>query len=320
MDQAAGTRPGRARPVVLVGVDGTEDGERALRYAVAEAHRRDARLRIVHARQQVALVAPLAQMVPEHHVAEVAQGIVERAVQTARELGYAAPDLECLQESAPVHTALLAHAHDATCVVLGRRGSAARHLATGSTTSAVAALSPVPTIAVPPAWHQGPQHGLVVVGINGAGAEDADGAWTVVRAALAEARSRHARLDVVHAWRPFSQYDAVLDTKALARTWSRSAQVSLTRWMHDHQPGRDVEWVVQPRYQRPAVALHEVSRIADLLVLGRHGRTGLLALSPGSVTRTLLRVSECPVMVVPLPSTAGSDGADADPAASVVHA
>jgi nucleotide-binding universal stress UspA family protein len=48
----------------------------------------------------------------------------------------------------------------------------------------------------------------------------------------------------------------------------------------------------------PAGTIAEASRGHDLVVMGRHGRTGLAHLVLGSVTERVLRKARCPVLVI----------------------
>ena len=71
-----------------------------------------------------------------------------------------------------------------------------------------------------------------------------------------------------------------------------------------------VEVEVDLRYQNVVVALAELARHADLLVLGRRGERAPFGLSLGSRARTMLRVAVCPVEFVPAPADgAGGPGA-----------
>jgi nucleotide-binding universal stress UspA family protein len=194
---------------------------------------------------------------------------------------------------------LLIEAADAACVVVGRRSSRLQHLLTGSTTSALAAHAHAPVIAVPDTWEPLVHHGVVVVGINGSHL-----ASQTVDVALAEARVRRARLKVVHAWRPGSQYDAGVGSQSVGREWTLATRTSLVQWMTELHADSDVEWSIVAAYEDPAVALHEATRAADLLVLGRHGSRSPFGQKLGSVTRALLRGGECPVMVAPTSSAA----------------
>ena len=59
---------------------------------------------------------------------------------------------------------------------------------------------------------------------------------------------------------------------------------------------------VQHQYEEgdPATAILEVARenSADLIVIGTHGRKGLLRILMGSVAESVLRGATCPVLVV----------------------
>jgi nucleotide-binding universal stress UspA family protein len=61
-----------------------------------------------------------------------------------------------------------------------------------------------------------------------------------------------------------------------------------------------VAWALRLEYERVPVALHAAAEHADLLILGRHGHRTPLGLRVGSNTRTLLRTTTCPVVVVPV--------------------
>ena len=58
----------------------------------------------------------------------------------------------------------------------------------------------------------------------------------------------------------------------------------------------------------PEQVLVELSEIAELLVLGTHGRTGIARLFQGSVAEAVVRSARCPVLVLPLPE----EGAEVD--------
>jgi nucleotide-binding universal stress UspA family protein len=285
--------------MVVVGVDGTEDGLRALHFAVQEAARRAASLRVVHVQQEVALLAAVSPLVTNPTLHEVAAGILKHAEEQARRFGHTDPTLDTILCTGPRKTALLIEAADADCIVVGRRSSKPHHLLTGSTTSALAAYAHAPVIAVPDTWKPDVHHGVVVVGINGS-----QSASQTLDVALAEARVRRARLVIVHAWRPGGGYDAVLGGETMARDWTRDTRSSLTQWMHELHPVSDVEWSVAPAYQEPAIGLHQATQNADLLVLGRHGSRAPFGQGLGSVARALLRAGQCPVMVAPTSSAA----------------
>jgi nucleotide-binding universal stress UspA family protein len=126
---------------VVVGVDGTPGSAGSLRYAVAEAVRRGAPLRLVHV---LPVSAPVWPGVPMSGIAgtelrDVAASILDDAVADARRL---APELE-------VHTrlsagsrsgALVEASEDARLVVVGRESQhGVARILVGAVTAAVAA-------------------------------------------------------------------------------------------------------------------------------------------------------------------------------------
>jgi nucleotide-binding universal stress UspA family protein len=284
----------KARQLVMVGVDGSEDGVRALRYAVQEAGRLRAALRLVHVQQGIVVMAPMTPLIPDQSLHEIAAEILKRAEQQARQFGYEGPELEAVLAPGPRHHALLKHSRDASYVVAGRRSSPLQHLVGGSTTSSLAAHASVPVISVPETWQPGPPVRVVVAGVD-----QSHYSAGVLRAAWAQAQARGALLRVVHAWRPLQGYDAAIGDRVLASDWTRTTRSTLTDWVTGVVPDGGVEWSVQPQYERAAVALHEAALFADLLVLGRHGHGAPHGLGLGSTVRTMLRTSPCPVMVVP---------------------
>ena len=289
----------RGRAVVLACVDGTEDGDRALHYAVKEARRRGTGLRIVHVEAPSVVSPPMVALAPVTTLHEVAAEIVKAAEARARRLGWSDPDLEVIQTGGPRRDSIFDFAADAVCIVLGRRSSALDHLLTGSTTTAVAEHAGVPVISVPEHWDPAANpRGWVVLGVEGR-----EALAGLLATAMAEARSRGARLEVLHAWRATGVYDAAIGQHAVASGWRAQTSDLLTERVHDLRRDTDdqVEWTVNTEYDRPATALVKASERVDLVVLGRRGHSTPLHRGLGSTTRTVLRAGRCPVMVVPPP-------------------
>jgi nucleotide-binding universal stress UspA family protein len=282
------------KQVVMVAVDGSADGERAIRYAVQEATRLGASLRLVHVQQGTVVIAPMMPLVPEQSLYEVAAEILKRSEQQARQFGYEDPDIETVLALGLRHHALLEQSKGASLVVAGRRSARLQHLVSGSTTSSLAARAAVPVISVPETWEPKPPFGVVAVGVD-----ESEGAETLLTAAWKEAKARGTRLHVVHAWRPLLQYDVAIGERVLVSDWTRATRNALTEWVGEVVPRGEVEWTVQPHYDSASVALHQAAEAADLLVLGRHRHGRLHGLGLGSTVRTMLRTSPCPVMVVP---------------------
>lgn len=287
---------GRRRDVIVVGVDGSADALRAVRYATEEIGRSGGRLRLVHVVPETVPMAALLPLRGADALVEVGQRLLAEAESLA---SLTLPDGE------PVETVLahgrridflLAHSRDAGLVVLGRRPSLLAHIRTGSTTSAMAARADCPVVGVPDEWSQAPRHGRVVAAVDGSATTPA-----VLREGLRAAHDRHAMLVVLHAWRPLAPYESVLASAAAADTWQRQAEPVLWAMVAGlRAPYQNVEVQVDLHYERTADALVAAGRSADLMVMGRHGGGPSLGMQLGATPRALLRAGVCPIEVVPL--------------------
>ena len=108
-----------------------------------------------------------------------------------------------------------------------------------------------------------------------------------------------APVRVVHAWRLDAVYDDIIMSR-VAAGWREEQKRVLTAAvtaLRARHPSVRVE--IDVRHQRPADVLVDDSQVARLVVLGRHGRAPWSTHHLGSITRTVLRESKSPVMVVP---------------------
>ncbi|MDX6301675.1 MAG: hypothetical protein QOF53_2889 [Nocardioidaceae bacterium] len=290
---------GQVRNTVVVGVDGTDDGERALWYGAALAAREDLYLRLVHVPHEMVFYAPMMPYLPATTVREIGESVLREAAKHAEEAGFDADRTFTVLSEGPRTAALLRHVEEARYIVLGSRTSAVKHLLTGATSLSVVAHSSVPVHCVPPTWSgDRTASGRLVVGVDGSRADP-----EVLEEAFAEAATRGAALDIVHAWRPVSPYDAAVFGRGLRADWERAAREAFTRGIDEMAATHPtVHWSLQLRYERVPVALHEAAMDADLLILGRHGHNPPLGLLVGSNTRTLLHTATCPLVVVPVSS------------------
>jgi nucleotide-binding universal stress UspA family protein len=287
---------------VVVAVDGTADGRRALRYGIGLAKAYDAPLRLVHVRHEnLVLVSPRMPLVPDSSLDEVAARVLSDALDEARRLGWEGEGPETVLARAPRVPAIVDHCADARCVVVGRRSSRAHHLVTGSTTNGVAAHAGVPVLCVPETWDPEVRSGQVAVGID-----CTERSTMLVEAAAAMAHDLGEHLVVMHAWRPDGQYDAAISGRGYEQRWEAETRPLVDRLVEPAQSRHpDVKIDVDLRYDRPVVALHELARSSDLLVIGRHSDHGRFTPALGSTARTVLRTSERPVVVLPAASNVG---------------
>jgi nucleotide-binding universal stress UspA family protein len=287
------------RDIVVIGIDGSEDGQRAMHYGLAMAEREGLSVRLVHVPHQTDMYAPMMPYLPETTVRTIGERVLKEAEQEAEEAGFDPARTTSALANGDRTPALLSQTDDARYVVLGTRSSGAQHLFTGSTSLSVAAHSSVPVHCVPRTWAADhPATGRIVVGLDGSPA-DVD----VLTEAFLEAGPRRATLRLVHAWRPVSPYDAAIVGRTVRTEWEQSTRDALAKQVNE-VAGRhpDVAWELELDFERVTVAVHKASMDADLLVLGRHGHLAPPSLVVGSNTRTLLRTATCPVAVVPIRS------------------
>jgi nucleotide-binding universal stress UspA family protein len=284
------------KKTVVVGVDGTSDGDRAVWYGSELASREHLDLRLVHVPQDFQMYAPMMPYLPASTIEDIGESVLREAAKHAEEAGFDASRTTTVLSEGPRRQALLRHVEDARYVVLGTRASSLEHLLTGSTSLSVAAHSPVPVHCVPRNWSETASLSRVVVGLDGS-ETDAD----VLQEAFAEAETLDAGLEILHAWRPVSPYDASITGQTLHNDWDKTARDILTRTIDAVAASHPaVDWTLRLEFERVSVALHEASQNARLLILGRHSHNPLLGLLLGSNTRTLLHSATCPVVVVPV--------------------
>ena len=124
------------------------------------------------------------------------------------------------------------------------------------------------------------------------------------RAAVAWARRRRARLDVVHVLTPPSPF--VVPPGVAAPTWqdleARARQVARQR-LARLGAAAATSGVRVRTHLAVGTPADEVARLArrrhaDLIVVGTHGRTGLPRTFMGSVAERIVRSAACPVLTV----------------------
>jgi universal stress protein A len=129
-----------------------------------------------------------------------------------------------------------------------------------------------------------------------------------VRYAAELAKNVGATLHVVHVWdRPTYASDAVLVRRpgeehcSLAELIQRNAESDMKDFLATLELGPDVKLTHALLSGDPTAKLVEALKDGgyDLVVLGTHGRTGLMHLLMGSVAEKLVRLSPVPVLTVP---------------------
>lgn len=283
---------------VLVGVDGSPGSAGAAHWAAAEAWRRGAPLRLVHAWPW--LTDGSSAFVGTDEIPAAAQRMLAGTAEEVRKLH---PDLA-------VHTdvvldaavdGLVAAAEEAQLVVLGSRGLGGfAGLLVGSVGLATAARANAPVVLVrPPAPGQEPPAAEVVVGVDARTPDD-----EVLEFAHREARLRGARLRVVHGWElpPVFSYAGWVPPQVphdrLQALETELLDLALAGWRERHPSAADTE-VVPEVGLGAARRLVAASTTAELVVIGRRRRPHDFGARLGRVAHAVLHHAHGPVAVVP---------------------
>ncbi|GAA2161808.1 universal stress protein [Pedococcus bigeumensis] len=279
---------------VVVGVDGQLPAALALDWAIAEAQRTKAPLHLVNARM-LPLRGPTVETGFAVHTAE-SDEILAAATDRAHTL---APGLHITRAAGYGNAAalLVEESRDASCLVVGARGrSPLGSLLLGSTSLDVAAHSRCPVVVVRDRPHQLPDGPGVVVGSDGSEVSEA-----AIAAGFEEADRLGVPLTVVHAWFLDSQGTglAALETEdtrqVVAEEEDAVASEAVVGWSEKYP---DVKVRQRVLRTHPVEALVDLSRQAELVVVGSRGRGGFSGLLLGSVSQGVLHHAHCPVMVV----------------------
>jgi nucleotide-binding universal stress UspA family protein len=283
---------------VVVGVDGSEAGGAAVRYAALEAQRHGEALTLVHVVPDFVATSPPAYLVPtdlQQDVETFGRSLLAAAAAAASTLAPRLRTTEVLRVGRTVPT-MVREAGQARLVVLGHESvPPLGRLVEGAVTLGVAARAAGPVVSVPGSWSPDRSTGTVVAGLK-----LTEHAPELLTAAFTEAAARDARLVLFHAWALPSLYDDRILARSHREEWSRAANEDIDALLAGHRashPGVRVE--VKVVNARAVDALAEAAADADLLVLVRRARGFPAATHLGSTARALLGHASCPVLVVP---------------------
>lgn len=285
---------------VVVGVDGSADSDRAVRWSWKMASARGAALHLLH-------VVTLAEGKAPHFAEPRAVcEHVERTLQVARQQLAAAPVAgsrvmvtsavdESLLDSPRLMTlsaapALIAASATASLVVVGARGhTLLGGLMLGSVSQDVAAHARC-SVAVVRERDDTDSH-RIVVGVDGS-----TGARAALAYAFDAANSEKALLVAVHGWHERLAVGSSGDWAAAehAQAGARLLGLTLAPWARRYP---EVRLRSEVRAVHPAQALTEESETASMVVVGSRGRGALSALLVGSTAQQVLHYARCPVVV-----------------------
>lgn len=284
------------RSGILVGVDGSEFSDVAVRWAVREAVMRQEDLtvmavaerhmpllvtydneKILNSRQsqhsEIDQVLADARRIVDDMLGESRSVRVEIAFMFAHPLG-----------------ALIEASEEMRLVVVGCRGMGAwDRLTLGSVSSGLVRHAHCPVAVIHKERLALDAHAPILLGIDGSPASESATAM-----AFEEASLRRAPLIAVHAWADHSMSAADLDGAMDEQRGAEILSERLAGWQEDYP---DVH--VKPTLidQDAGRWLVNHSDTAQLIVVGSHGRGGFAGMLLGSVSSTVVHAAEVPVIV-----------------------
>ena len=272
--------------LIVVGVDGSADSRIAADWAATEAELYGLPLRVVHVSplpdEQLLTTWPyFREPSPDALVTSLTKDHPELRAEVVTLTGEAVPTLLPLTAQA-----------DRT--VLGLRGSGGfAGLALGSVAHGVAERSEGPVVLLPGEYSRRRRspYGVAL------GLDDGEPPSSVVEFAFDTARRHGTGLHVVHAWRLPSPVERWMPYALPEKDRGRWEDQETQRFSDALRPWREkhphVGVYEDLRLQSPAAALVQASASAELLVIGRAGRT------LGAALHAVLEHTACPVAVVP---------------------
>nr|BFE37146.1 universal stress protein [Actinomadura rugatobispora] len=273
---------------VLVGYDGSEESEHALRWGVEEARLRELPLEVVHAWRWP---YPIDYIDYEGSATlkRVGQHLLDHGVELALRAEPTVPVSKHLMNG-PAHVALNHACRDAELAVVGSHGRG--ELSLGSTALRLPARSTCPVVVV---RNAAARNGLVVAGVDGSPGGEAALAFAFRQAAL-----RGWSLLAVHGcWEPSAVPEADL---ALFSEQEKLLRMCETRLKRAVEPWRirypEVQAATSVPMLPPREALFEAADDADLIVVGNRGMGGFDPLLLGATSGALLQHAPCAVAIV----------------------
>lgn len=286
---------------IVVGISEPGASEGALRFAVDEALRQRCALTIVHALSD-SVTTPLSKKQVDfsgriddsphdfdQFSAAEAYRLVTALARRARAMnhGYACADADA-SVGVRVHAIVKASENARLVVVQHRDLPMIERIFAHPASAGVTARAHCPVVTVPHDWKPNLHHNRVIAGID-----DFASSEGVLRVAFESARRREAALHVAYVWNFISTEGAVVRSS----NRSEEALADLLRPWQRHFPTVRVEQSIAQ--QGTIGSLLEYSQEADLLILGKLRLRLSLPLPLGSIARSMVNETHCPVEIVP---------------------
>lgn len=277
---------------VLVGVDGSEDGLRAVAYGARMAMAIGVDLQLVHAVDDAVLAGAWGIVYDPVLLQESGKEAIDEARAHALRIGIDEARVSTSVDMGNPQAVLTKLSERAQALVVGRRAlSGLERLFVGSTSFGLANSSHCPVIMVSAATH--PEH-TGDKGLIGVGVDFNERSMPALEYGFVTAQQRGARLLVIHAF-------ALQSNKPDRAAREKAVHAAAEQFLEPHlEPLRakypEVEVQVEIVPNHPVNELTARTATVDLLVLGVH--SGLPGFGPGGTVRAVMAHSESPVALV----------------------
>lgn len=285
---------------IVVGIDGSESGLEAARWAAALAQRLGAPLSLVHAVPRLPRDPYPTTALYINDLRKAARADGSQLLAAARAaVADIAPEVQVAEAqydggAVEVLSRLSAAAHMVVIGAVGRIGLA--DLMIGSTALGLPPRSHAPVVVARSASNPAADTGPVVVAVAGLPLDEAP-----VDFAFEFASRSGADLVAVHAWSDAAlpEFDRIAggaeSWKGVEEREKRLLSESLAGQAARYPDVRVDEVVVA---DRPAQALVDYSTRARLVVVGTRGRGALASTLLGSTSRAVAKLAHCPVAII----------------------
>lgn len=279
---------------ILVGIDGTERGERALEWAARYGAREGAELTLV------AVVDPAAARaygIDKQTGDAAIEGVLQEA--KGRVLAkYPATEVDTMISVGKVVDCLVDAAEGCDMIVMGsHHGASVGETVGGAKGLRVSVSVGIPTAIIPCDWEQGSSNHRIVVGVG-----PDESSINAIKFAVREAITDGEQLDLVSGWglpailtKPAEAMGGGLDP--VGEQYQRNLEQLAAELRAENEELDVVAHAVEG--SSPTRAILNYAKDSKLLVLGTHSRSTLGRTLFGSVTHSVLLNLCVPTVIVP---------------------
>lgn len=282
-------------PLIVVGVDGSDDGLRAVRFGAGQVMRYGGELLLVNAVDDTLMAGAWGVVYDPEVLQSAGVAANEQAVEAAREKGLNDDQIktEVVMGSPGGVMARLSEVAD--LIVVGRRAAhGLERMFVGSTSVAVVSNAQCPVVVISAAAHPNP---VGEKGIIGVGLQTDPGSETTLEAAFQQAERMGSKLEIIHAVQPPVGLFARKLTPAQLEeqvVFAKGGIEAVAQAVAARHP--EVQYRVQVAADSPINELVSRSAGYDLLVLGK-GESAFPGFTLGGLMRGLMAHAECPLYI-----------------------